>query len=154
MDPLIVGVLGIIILLILLAFGVHIGVGLGLVGAVGLVLIIGTEASVSTIVTGAFHFATNPEFIVIPTFTLMGLAAMYGGISEATFNALNKLTNKLPGGLGIAAILGCAGFGTVCGSSVVAATVSISSPTLSLMKTTTRQARTGMSSRPRASRWT
>jgi tripartite ATP-independent transporter DctM subunit len=123
MEHVLVGVIGIVVLLFLLALGVHIGVALGLVGAAGLVIILGIEATVSTVVSGAFHFATNPEFIVIPTFTLMGLAAMYGGVSEATFSALNKLTAKLPGGLGIAAILGCAGFGTVCGSSVVAATV-------------------------------
>ena len=80
MEPFVVGILGVVTLLLLLAAGVHIGVALGVVGVSGLMILIGVEPSVSTIATCAFHFATNPEFIVIPTFTLMGLAAMYGGI--------------------------------------------------------------------------
>ena len=123
MEPLLVGCLGVLALAVLLIAGVHIGIALGVVGLLGLTLLIGGKAALSAVASGSFHFITSIEFIVFPLFTLMGLVAMYGGISEATFDALSRVLGRLPGGLGIATVVGCAAFGTVCGSSVVTATV-------------------------------
>lgn len=130
MDPFVVGIIGVVVLLGLLAVGVHIGIALAGVGMFGLMILIGPQAAVSTVTTGAFYFATDPQFIVIPTFTIMGLVAMYGGVSDVAFNILSKWLGRLPGGLGIAAVAGCTAFGTVCGSSLVTAVVfaKVSSP--------------------------
>ena len=51
MDPFVVGILGVFTLLLLLAASVHIGAGLGIVGALGLLIIIGFEGSKAAIVS-------------------------------------------------------------------------------------------------------
>lgn len=123
MDPFLIGIIGIVVFLIFLSLGVHIGVALGLVGVFGLAVFLGLKPAITVLATSAFHLAADPSFIAIPCFTLMGLAAMYGGISDATFNALNKIIGRFRGGLGIASVAACTAFGAVCGSSAVTAQV-------------------------------
>ena len=53
----------------------------------------------------------------------MGYLGAGGGISKILYDGLSKWTGKLRGSLGIATVLGCAGFGAVCGSSIVTAAV-------------------------------
>jgi tripartite ATP-independent transporter DctM subunit len=54
-------------------------------------------------------------------FVLLGEFALIGGISTDLFNTANKWLNKLPGGLAIASVSGCAGFAAVCGDSLATA---------------------------------
>jgi C4-dicarboxylate transporter DctM subunit len=123
MDPFWLGILGIAALLLMLAAGVHVGVALGMVGFIGTMILISFNATLNLMVTSSFHFSINIEFLTIPLFILMGLLAMEGGISMATYEGLTKLLGKTPGGLGIATVGGCTAFGTVSGSSMVTAAV-------------------------------
>ena len=53
-----------------------------------------------------------------PLFILMGEMAYLSGMSEELFNAAYKWFGRLPGGLSIASVAGCAGFSAVCGDSL------------------------------------
>jgi tripartite ATP-independent transporter DctM subunit len=53
----------------------------------------------------------------------MGLLGASGGINKTLYDGLSKWTGRLKGSLGIATVIGCAGFGAVCGSSIVTAAV-------------------------------
>jgi len=119
MDPTVLGILGIAVLFILLAVGVHIGVALGLVGIVGSSLIVGFEGSIYSSVSSIYHKVAGFELITIPLFVLMGYLASGGGISKKTFEALNAWVGRVRGGLGISTVCSCAAFGAVCGSSMV-----------------------------------
>jgi tripartite ATP-independent transporter DctM subunit len=123
MDPSVVGILGIILLLVLLVVGVHIGVALGLVGIIGSALIVGFEASVYSSVSNIYHKVASYELITIPLFILMGYMASGGGISEKTYKALSAWVGQIRGGIGISTVLACTAFGAVCGSSMVTAAV-------------------------------
>ncbi|MFA7666289.1 MAG: TRAP transporter large permease, partial [Burkholderiaceae bacterium] len=51
--------------------------------------------------------------------------ASHGGLSQALFSFANRMMSRVRGGMAMAAVLACAAFGAVCGSSVAtAATVS------------------------------
>jgi len=61
------------------------------------------------------------DLTVIPLFVLMGYVAAYAGLSRDLFGGIRALVGHIRGGLALAAIIGCAGFGAVCGSSVATA---------------------------------
>lgn len=118
MDPSVIGILGIIALVVLLALSIHIGVALGLVGLVGTALIVGYDASFSSAVDTIYHKIASFELITIPLFILMGYLASGGGISKNVFETLNHWVGGIKGGLGISTVASCTAFGTVCGSSL------------------------------------
>src|SRR5690606_845740 len=57
----------------------------------------------------------------IPMFLLMGFMAHHGGLTAGLFSAARIWLSRLPGGLAVAAVLGCSGFAAVSGSSVACA---------------------------------
>ncbi|MBX3586924.1 MAG: TRAP transporter large permease [Ramlibacter sp.] len=58
---------------------------------------------------------------VVPLFLLMGQFASIGGMSAALFKAAQAWLGHRRGGVALAAIGACAGFGAICGSSVATA---------------------------------
>jgi len=122
-EPLWVGIAGIVIALALLACGVHIAIALGFIGFIGCALIAGFNGAVIFLTTGALYSCHRLELIVLPLFVLVGLLAATGGVSRDTYHALSLWLNRLRGGLGMATVASCTAFGTVCGSSLVTASV-------------------------------
>lgn len=130
MDPNLVGIAGIVVLLLLVATGVHVGIALGMVGMGGMALLMGWE-NAFTLGTSSMYFNNaNYAFVTLPLFIIMGLWGAAGGISKRLYDGLLVWTGKIRGSLGIATVLGCASFGAVCGSSIVTAAVfaKVSSP--------------------------
>mgnify|MGYP003623537446 CR=1 FL=1 len=58
---------------------------------------------------------------VVPMFVLMGEIALYSGISTDMFNSASLWLGRLPGGLAVAGVAGCAGFAAICGDSLATA---------------------------------
>ena len=58
---------------------------------------------------------------MIPLFLLMGQFATHGGLSKALFRFVGAFLGHRSGGIAMAAIGACAGFGAICGSSVATA---------------------------------
>jgi len=123
MDPLTIGILGIIGLLIFLALGVHIGVALGFIGFLGSGLIVGIDASMWGSVNAMYYKLASFELITVPLFVLMGYLASAGELSTNIFSTLRQWIGNVRGGLGIATVFSCTIFGTICGSSLVTASV-------------------------------
>jgi C4-dicarboxylate transporter DctM subunit len=57
----------------------------------------------------------------VPLFLLMGQFATLGGMSQALFKAAEAFLGHRKGGVAMAAIGACAGFGSICGSSLATA---------------------------------
>jgi tripartite ATP-independent transporter DctM subunit len=108
-------------LLALLALGVPIGVAMGAVGLVGLVLLIGPEAALVKGSVVFFESVTRFELGVLPLFLLMAHFCFAAGASRDFFSAAAGLVGHRRGGLALATIAGCAGFGAVSGSSLATA---------------------------------
>ncbi|MCK9392537.1 MAG: TRAP transporter large permease [Syntrophales bacterium] len=130
MDPITIGILGVVVLLVIIALGVHVGVALGVVGVGGMALLMGFDNAFNLATSSMYFNNANYALVTLPLFILMGLWGAAGGISKRLYDGLLVWTGKMRGSLGIATILGCAAFGAVCGSSIVTAAVfaKVSSP--------------------------
>jgi C4-dicarboxylate transporter DctM subunit len=99
----------------LLFLGFPVGFGLGLSGLVGLIL---TGQPVAIISQVLYSSVDNFVLLAIPLFVLMSRILMRAGMSDGIFDALNTFLRHLPGGLAVAAVICCAFFATISGSSV------------------------------------
>ncbi len=68
-----------------------------------------------------WNVAASYDLSVVPLFILMGYLASHGGLARDLFHGLQVLTGRRRGGVAMAAIAACAGFGAVCGSSLATA---------------------------------
>lgn len=109
---------GVGILLALLLAGVRIGVALGLVGLGGLALILGPEAALIKSGVILVDTLTRYELGTLPLFLFMAHVFFSVDASRDLFDAAAKLIGHRKGGLAYASIAGCAGFGTINGSSL------------------------------------
>jgi len=128
--PEIAGLIGILCLLGVLALGLPIGISLILVALSGLAILISPEAAL--IKAGVVSFATisRYELGVLPLFVLMAHLCFAAGASRDFFDTAARFVGHRRGGLAIASIGGCAGFGAISGSSLatVATVTSVALP--------------------------
>jgi tripartite ATP-independent transporter DctM subunit len=115
------GLFGVCILLVLLVLGVPIGAALGLVGIGGLVIILGFEPALIKAGVVAVETLTRYELGTLPLFMLMAQLFFATNVSRDLFDAAAKLVGHKRGGLAYASVAGCAGFGTINGSSLATA---------------------------------
>jgi C4-dicarboxylate transporter DctM subunit len=124
MTPIITGIVGFIVLVILMFLRIPVGFVMAVVGFLGFGWLVSWNASLSLLARDFFSQLNSYNLTVIPLFVLMGQVAHYSGISGRLFNTANKFLGHLPGGLAIATIGACAGFSAICGStSATAATM-------------------------------
>lgn len=120
------GIIGTLILFALLALGVPIGVGLGLVGLVGTVIVIGLEPALIKSGVLLFDTMTRYELGTLPLFLLVAHLCFSADASRDLFDAAARMVGHRRGGLALASVGGCAAFGAVNGSSLAtAATVGL-----------------------------
>ncbi len=115
------GLLGVVALLLVLTAGVPIGVALGLVGMVGLTLLLGLEPALIKSSVILFDTLSRYELGVLPLFLLMAHLCFAANASRDFFDAAARMIGHRRGGLALASIGGCAGFGTISGSSLATA---------------------------------
>lgn len=121
MDPLTTGLLGLGAMFVLIALHIPIGVAMGLTGFVGVGLIIGFGPAASLLGTEPSSAIANEGLAVVALFLLMGSLAGTSGLSSELYRLAAAFLGHRRGGLALATIAGCAGFGAVCGSSVATA---------------------------------
>jgi C4-dicarboxylate transporter, DctM subunit len=109
------------IMFVLLAIGMHIGFAMALAGFVGMLVMISPDAALSLLGQTVFETAISFELSVIPLFVLMGFFATSSGMSEDLYEAFDVWLGSRPGGLGMATVAACGGFGAICGSSLATA---------------------------------
>ncbi|MEE8204377.1 MAG: TRAP transporter large permease [Alphaproteobacteria bacterium] len=115
------GVVIFVVLMALLALRMPIGVAMLVTGMAGYVLASGWGPLIAYLKTGPYYRVSSYSLSVIPLFLLMGQFATQAGLSRALFRAANAWLGHRPGGLAMAAVGGCAGFGAICGSSLATA---------------------------------
>jgi tripartite ATP-independent transporter DctM subunit len=120
-SPITVGILGSILLVILLFFGMPIAFVMMLVGFLGISYLASLDAALPVLARTVYEVASNYPYTIIPLFILMGGFAGNAGITQELYQTFDKWFRKLPGGLGIATIGACAGFAALSGSSVAGA---------------------------------
>ena len=110
------------VLLALIFIRVPIGLAMALCGLVGAYFIYGSPAPIlNQLKQVTYSTFSNYSLSVIPLFLLMGQFAALGGLSQALFKAAEAWIGHRKGGVAMAAVGACAGFGAICGSSLATA---------------------------------
>lgn len=91
---------------------------MGLMGLVGTALFLNWRPAWSVLSSETAGFLTNPQVAALPLFLLMGSFAMVAGLSDDVYRLARAVLGRLRGGLALATVGGCAGFGAVTGSSL------------------------------------
>jgi len=122
MEPLQLAAWSFPVLLVLIFLRVPIGLSMLVLGLGGSWLVFGSAApllnSMKTLAYGTF---STHSLSIVPLFLLMGQFATLGGMSQALFKAAEAFIGHRKGGVGMAAVGACAGFGAICGSSLATA---------------------------------
>ena len=116
-----IGMLGFVVLLGLIGLRVPIAFALTLVGLGGLVILSGPDATFALLASQMYSSVANNTLSAVPLFLLMGYFAYHAGLTRACFDTARLWLARLPGGLAIATVAGCALFGACAGSGVAAA---------------------------------
>lgn len=109
-------IIALILLVVMLAMGVHVGLALMFTGFIGYCLADGFSTAVSVLGVASNNSGTNYTLSVVPLFILMGNYAYVSGISGDLYESGSKWLNRLPGGLACGTVASCALFGAICGS--------------------------------------
>ena len=109
---------GFAVMLGLMALRLPIGLAMMLVGGAGYIQLNGLDPFLNYIRTTPYQIFANYTLSVIPLFVLMGAFAERSGLAGDLFRAAASLVGHRLGGLGMAVIGACTGFGAICGSAV------------------------------------
>ena len=121
MSPVAAGLIGIGLLVVLFMLRMPVAFAMALVGLVGFAFLSTPEAALSLLGLDIFDTFSSYPLSVIPMFILMGTFAFAAGISQRLYKTTYAWIGHLRGGLTIATVFACAGFGAICGSSTATA---------------------------------
>jgi len=122
MSDLAIGITSFPVLLGLIFLRVPIGLAMFLVGLGGLYMVTGgMNVGLSKLKTETYSTFSNYSLTIVPMFLLMGQFATRGGMSTSLFKAAEAWLGHRKGGVAMASVGACAGFGAICGSSLATA---------------------------------
>lgn len=113
--------LGFLVAFAFILFQVPIAIALAFIGFGGYVWLNGFTPALSMVATVTKDSSLAYSLIVLPLFVLMGNLVAGAGISGDLFRAAQAFIGKRRGGVAMATVLACGGFGAICGSSVATA---------------------------------
>ena len=120
-QSLLIGLVGLAALVALIAIRVPIAYSMILVGGIGTMVLTDPRIFLAQLKNLAYSQFSIYDLSVLPMFVLMGNIATRAGLSRDLFRAANAWLGWMRGGVAMAAIAACAGFGAVCGSSLATA---------------------------------
>src|SRR5947208_4308355 len=100
---------------------VAIAIAMGLVGFLGLWWMRGLSPSMASATTVVYESGFQYTLSVVPLFILMGNFVTKAGMSKELYRAAHTFVGHFRGGLAMATVLACGGFGAICGSSIATA---------------------------------
>lgn len=124
MTSLTIGLLLIALLVVLILLGMHIAIGLILVGFLGIWILRGNiDLAFRLLDLTAWNGIADYLFATIPLFVMMGLLVSASNVGRDTFAVAEILLRRLLGGLGVATVAANTVFAAVTGVSIASAAV-------------------------------
>jgi tripartite ATP-independent transporter DctM subunit len=102
----------------LILLSVPLAAVMGLLGLFGSVAFITLEPALTVLGNESVQFLTNSQVAVLPLFLMMGSFAVVAGMAGDIYGLAHTLLAHRRGGLALATIGGCGGFGALTGSSL------------------------------------
>ncbi|NQV99545.1 MAG: TRAP transporter large permease [Rhodospirillales bacterium] len=123
-EPEFIGIIGLASLFVLLFFRIPVGLAMITVGIGGNYALsqalpyLRFEPYIMQFKTLLWNIVASYDLSVVPLFILMGYLASHAKLSRDLFQGINAIVGRFRGGVAMAAVGACAGFGAVCGSSL------------------------------------
>jgi tripartite ATP-independent transporter DctM subunit len=121
LSPTVLAVLALAAVWVPILILVPVGVAMAFAGLVGSTVLTTYDAAANTMVIQSASFLSNINLAALPLFLMMGSFAAVADLSSDVYRLAHALLGHWRGGLAMATIGGCAGFGAVTGSSVATA---------------------------------
>ena len=122
MTSLELGIWSFPLLLGLIFLRIPIGLAMLMIGFFGTWLVTGSWTPIlAQLKSLTYDTFSSYSLSIVPLFLLMGQFATRGGMSQALFKAAETWLGHRRGGVAMAAVGACAGFGAICGSSLATA---------------------------------
>ena len=112
------GVVCMLLCFVLIFLGVHIAAAMAISAVLGISLLIGPSASLTSLGTTTLDVVRDPTWSAVPLFTWMGLIVVASGFAEGLYRAAYKWIGHLPGGLASASTVACAGLSSIVGDTL------------------------------------
>ena len=110
------------LMLVAIFLRVPIGVAMAVTGFVGTWIVLGRPSpALSQLKSLTYDTFKDYNLSIVPLFLLMGQFATKSGMSSALFQAASDWLGHRKGGIAMASVGACAGFGAICGSSLATA---------------------------------
>ena len=116
-----IAIAGLAALVMLIAARMPVAYAMIIVGGIGATMLSGPAVMLAQLKDLAFSQFSVYDLSVVPMFVLMGSIAAKSGLSYDLFRAANAWLGRFRGGVAMAAVAACAGFGAVSGSSLATA---------------------------------
>jgi len=115
--------IGLGLMMVLALLRIPIAIAMGLVGFLGVAYLRDWNfaPAMAMVETKVYETGRNYTLSVVPLFILMGNLVTRAGMSQELFRAAYTFIGHLRGGLAMATVCACAGFGAICGSSIATA---------------------------------
>lgn len=117
MNPTLLGILGILIMVTIFLSRMPVAYVMAMIGYLGFSIMISTKGGLNLLSRDIYEVFSSYGLTTIPLFVLMGQLAFNSGISSRLYDTANKYLGSTRGGLAMATVAACTGFGAVCGSS-------------------------------------
>ncbi len=121
MDPVNVGIIGIILLIFLFLLRVPVAFAMAIVGFLGFSYLSSFKAGLKLLARDIFEQFSSFPLSAIPMFILMGSFAFASGIGKRLYDAAHTILGSLKGGLTMATVVACGFFAAICGSTAATA---------------------------------
>ena len=120
MEPVTIGWIMILGVIVLLLSGLPVAFAMFIAGAIGHILLVGLNHTIASIPIIFYDKMSTFTLGVIPLFILMGLLASAAGFADDAFDAGKKWVGRFPGSLAQATIAAGTAFGAACGTTIAA----------------------------------
>jgi tripartite ATP-independent transporter DctM subunit len=117
MSPTIAGIIGISVMVLLFFSRMRVAYVMTMIGFLGFSMMISFKGGLNLLSRNIYEVLSSYGLTTIPLFILMGQLAFNSGISSRLYDTAYKFLGSTRGGLAMATVSACTGFGAVCGSS-------------------------------------
>src|SRR3972149_400106 len=111
MSPSTVAIIGIVVLIALFLLRMPVAFVMVLVGFAGFWYTSSLEGALRILAKDFWAVFSSYSLTVVPMFVFMGAIAFYSGMSGRLYDTAYKFLGRYRGGLALATIVACAGFG-------------------------------------------
>lgn len=116
MNPVHVGIIGIVFLIVILFSRFPVAFCMALVGILGFGYLVAPAAALNIIAKDFYTVFSSYSLTVVPLFVFMGQILFHAGISRKLYDAAHAWLGHYKGGLAMATVGACASFSAICGS--------------------------------------